>query len=104
MTSLSELIDQRRRLRERRAVWEAICQILQEDYLPRDEREPKKLIVPDGENPSQAVSAESLEQVLREIESGPLIQLTYEIHRIEEEPLDKLLLAPTLGSSTSEAP
>lgn len=87
MSTLSELVTHYKMLKDRLAIWEVIREVLISDYLPRDERGANKRIITEAIFSHLAngstVDFETIGDILKEIEDGPISALTKEIANIE---------------------
>lgn len=86
--TVSEFLEQQQEYQERLAVWQIVREHLQSEYLPRDERGPKKSIALDAlANPATArlVRPETIDKMVAEIEAGPLLSLEIAILQAESQ-------------------
>lgn len=84
MPTLKEQLAHVTGLKHRLAVWEAAHALLEEQFMSKDQRKASKAIrVPNCVE--QVVSEETIDDVLKAIGDGPILDLKTEIDKIENQ-------------------
>jgi len=85
MPSLKEVLENLSTLKQKQAVYETIINLLENEFLSRDEREPDRIITcDDGEEVTQEVIGEVIDHISDEV-IGPL---QVECARLQDAPVD----------------
>ena len=85
MPTLREQLEKLTSLKHRLAVWEAIYQLMDAQFITKDGRKAQSIRVMDCPPESEMVPETVIEDVLQTIGEGPVAELRSQIQTIEEQ-------------------